>query len=95
MSKVAWLFPGQGSQAVGMGTALAQAETAAKAVLQDADAALGSRKMARFWAADILRASPPFFNCSIRELISSWPVANGLDNLPCRLMPATSRNRSN
>ena len=49
MSKVAWLFPGQGSQAVGMGTALAQAETAAKAVLQDADAALGfelSRLMA-------------------------------------------------
>ncbi|HNX30541.1 MAG TPA: ACP S-malonyltransferase [Holophaga sp.] len=49
MSKVAWLFPGQGSQAVGMGTALALAETAAKAVLQDADAALGfelSRLMA-------------------------------------------------
>ena len=41
MSKVAWLFPGQGSQAVGMGMALAQAEPAAKAVLQDADAALG------------------------------------------------------
>ena len=49
MSKVAWLFPGQGSQAVGMGTALAQSEVAAKAVLQDADAALGfelSRLMA-------------------------------------------------
>jgi len=41
MSKVAWLFPGQGSQAVGMGVALAQAEPAALAVLQDADAALG------------------------------------------------------
>jgi len=41
MSKVAWLFPGQGSQAVGMGVALAQAEPAAKAVLQEADAALG------------------------------------------------------
>ena len=41
MSKVAWLFPGQGSQAVGMGMALAQAEPSAKAVLQDADAALG------------------------------------------------------
>ena len=41
MSKVAWLFPGQGSQAVGMGVALAAAEPAAKAVLQDADAALG------------------------------------------------------
>ena len=41
MSKVAWLFPGQGSQAVGMGVALAEAEPAARAVLQDADAALG------------------------------------------------------
>ena len=41
MSKVAWLFPGQGSQTVGMGTALASAEPAAKATLQEADAALG------------------------------------------------------
>lgn len=41
MSKVAWLFPGQGSQAVGMGVALAEAEPAARAVLAEADAALG------------------------------------------------------
>jgi [acyl-carrier-protein] S-malonyltransferase len=41
MSKVAWLFPGQGSQAVGMGVALAAAEPAAQAVLAQADAALG------------------------------------------------------
>jgi [acyl-carrier-protein] S-malonyltransferase len=41
MGKVAWLFPGQGSQAVGMGVALAAAEPAARAVLQEADAALG------------------------------------------------------
>ena len=41
MSKTAWLFPGQGSQAVGMGLALAAAEPAAAAVLLDADAALG------------------------------------------------------
>ncbi|MFZ1377510.1 MAG: ACP S-malonyltransferase [Geothrix sp.] len=49
MSKVAWLFPGQGSQAVGMGVALAEAEPAARAVIQDADASLGfplSRLMA-------------------------------------------------
>lgn len=49
MSKVAWLFPGQGSQAVGMGTALAASEPVARAVLQDADEALGfplSRLMA-------------------------------------------------
>jgi len=41
MNKVAWLFPGQGSQAVGMGVDLAAAEPAAQAVLQEADAALG------------------------------------------------------
>lgn len=41
MGKVAWLFPGQGSQAVGMGVALAEAEPAARAVLEEADAALG------------------------------------------------------
>jgi [acyl-carrier-protein] S-malonyltransferase len=40
MSKVAWLFPGQGSQAVGMGVDLAAAEPAAKRVLQEADEAL-------------------------------------------------------
>lgn len=41
MSKVAWLFPGQGSQSVGMGMALAEAEPAARAILEDADEALG------------------------------------------------------
>ncbi|MBL0211837.1 MAG: ACP S-malonyltransferase [Holophagaceae bacterium] len=49
MSKVAWLFPGQGSQSVGMGVPLAEAEPEAKAVLREADAALGfdlSRLMA-------------------------------------------------
>ncbi len=49
MSKVAWLFPGQGSQTVGMGVALAEAEPAARAALEEADSALGfplSRLMA-------------------------------------------------
>jgi [acyl-carrier-protein] S-malonyltransferase len=41
VSKVAWLFPGQGSQAVGMGMALAEAQPVARGVLEDADAALG------------------------------------------------------
>src|SRR2546421_7582612 len=38
---VAFVFPGQGSQAVGMGQALAQAHPEARAVLDEADAALG------------------------------------------------------
>lgn len=38
---VAWLFPGQGSQAVGMGKDLALASAAARAVFDRVDAALG------------------------------------------------------
>src|SRR5437899_12921704 len=38
---VAFVFPGQGSQAVGMGQALAQAHPEARAALDEADAALG------------------------------------------------------
>jgi [acyl-carrier-protein] S-malonyltransferase len=40
---LAFVFPGQGSQFVGMGQALAQAYPEARAVLDEADAALGGR----------------------------------------------------
>jgi [acyl-carrier-protein] S-malonyltransferase len=41
MSRIAFVFPGQGSQSVGMGRALAAASPAAAAVFDQADAALG------------------------------------------------------
>lgn len=41
MTSVAYVFPGQGSQAVGMGQALAASSPAAAAVFAEADAALG------------------------------------------------------
>ncbi len=41
MTSIAFIFPGQGSQSVGMGAALAAASPAAAAVFAEADAALG------------------------------------------------------
>ncbi|MCA3629375.1 MAG: ACP S-malonyltransferase [Methylobacterium sp.] len=43
MSKTAFLFPGQGSQAVGMGKSLAENFAPARAVFDEVDAALGQK----------------------------------------------------
>ena len=45
----AFTFPGQGSQAVGMGKALAEAFPAARAVFDQVDAALGEKLTAIIW----------------------------------------------
>ena len=45
----AFTFPGQGSQAVGMGKALAEAYPAARAVFDEVDAALGEKLTAIIW----------------------------------------------
>ena len=45
----AFIFPGQGSQAVGMGKALADAFPAARAVFEEVDAALGEKLTAIMW----------------------------------------------
>jgi len=46
---VAFIFPGQGSQAVGMGKALADSFPAARAVFDEVDAALGEKLSAIMW----------------------------------------------
>jgi [acyl-carrier-protein] S-malonyltransferase len=46
---VAFVFPGQGSQAVGMGKALADAFAPARAVFDEVDAALGEKLSATMW----------------------------------------------
>jgi [acyl-carrier-protein] S-malonyltransferase len=45
----AFIFPGQGSQAVGMGKALADAFPVARAVFDEVDAALGEKLTATIW----------------------------------------------
>jgi len=49
----AFTFPGQGSQAVGMGKALADAFPQAKAVFDEVDAALGEKLSALMWDGPI------------------------------------------
>jgi [acyl-carrier-protein] S-malonyltransferase len=46
---VAFVFPGQGSQSVGMGKALAQAFAAARQVFDEVDSALGDKLSAVMW----------------------------------------------
>src|SRR5215472_7215044 len=46
---IALVFPGQGSQAVGMGKALADAFTSARQVFEELDAALGERLSDTIW----------------------------------------------
>lgn len=49
----AFVFPGQGAQAIGMGKALADAYPAARAVFDEVDAALGENLSGLIWDGDI------------------------------------------
>ncbi|MEL6915556.1 MAG: ACP S-malonyltransferase [Pseudomonadota bacterium] len=48
----AWVFPGQGAQAIGMGRALAEAYPAAAAVFEEVDAALGEKLSTLIWEGE-------------------------------------------
>ncbi|HEV3160202.1 MAG TPA: ACP S-malonyltransferase [Xanthobacteraceae bacterium] len=71
---IALVFPGQGSQAVGMGKALADAFAPARQVFDDVDAALGERLSDTIWSgpADTLtlteNAQPALMTVSIAAL---------------------------
>jgi len=70
----AFTFPGQGSQAVGMGKALAEAFPVARAVFQEIDAALGEKLTEIVWEgpADVLQltenAQPALMAVSLAAL---------------------------
>jgi len=49
----AFVFPGQGAQAIGMGRSLAEAYPAARAVFDEVDDALGEKLSALIWDGDI------------------------------------------
>ncbi|MEW5990360.1 MAG: ACP S-malonyltransferase [Chloroflexota bacterium] len=74
MTSVAFIFPGQGSQSVGMGQALADASPAAAAVFETADAALDAPISALAWSGpeDVLNltenAQPALLATSIAYL---------------------------
>jgi [acyl-carrier-protein] S-malonyltransferase len=53
MTGLAFIFPGQGSQEIGMGKALADAFPAAKAVFAEVDEALGQNLSKLMWDGDI------------------------------------------
>lgn len=50
---LAFVFPGQGAQVIGMGQALAAAYPAAKAVFDEVDDALGQKLSALIWQGDL------------------------------------------
>ena len=85
MHRYALVFPGQGSQSVGMGQALAQASGVAAAVFAEADAALGDSLSYLAWngPADALdrteNAQPALLATSIaylRALHERWDVSD-------------------
>ena len=84
---VAYVFPGQGAQTIGMGRALAAAYPAAQAVFDEVDAALGEHLSALIWDGAIedltltRNAQPALMATSIAALRALEAEGLGLDRV--------------
>ncbi|MEZ0241057.1 MAG: ACP S-malonyltransferase [Chloroflexota bacterium] len=99
MTTVAYVFPGQGSQAVGMGRALAAGSPAAAAVFAAADAALGEPISTLAWdgpeerlnltenAQPALLATSIAYLAALRERLGDPEMAEGSDEAATILRP--------
>ena len=82
---IAFVFPGQGAQAVGMGRALAEAYPEARAVFEEVDAALGEKLSALIWEGDIAEltltanAQPALMATSIAAMRAMASVGFGIE----------------
>lgn len=85
----AFVFPGQGAQAIGMGKALAEAYPAARAVFDEVDEALGENLSGLIWGGDIAdltlteNAQPALMATSIAALRALEAEGFGIDAAYC------------
>jgi [acyl-carrier-protein] S-malonyltransferase len=81
----AFLFPGQGAQAIGMGRELAEAYSAARAVFEEVDAALHAPLSRLVWEGDLAEltltenAQPALMATSIAALRALEAEGQGID----------------
>jgi [acyl-carrier-protein] S-malonyltransferase len=82
---IAFVFPGQGAQAIGMGQALAEAYPAARAVFDEVDEALGEKLSDTIWNGDIEtltlteNAQPALMATSLAAMAALEAEGIGLD----------------
>jgi [acyl-carrier-protein] S-malonyltransferase len=82
---IAFVFPGQGAQTIGMGQALAEAYPAARAVFEEVDEALGEKLSETIWQGEIEtltlteNAQPALMATSMAALAALKAEGFGLD----------------